>query len=431
MENFKVLVYCILVFPFIPTFNTLETIVPGQSLKHNETLISTDETFEAGFFNFGDSNIQYFGIWYKDISPKTPVWIANRDVPLGNLSGVLNLTDKGTLVIVDSKGAMIWSSNTSKAVTKPIVKLLENGNLVVKDETNQDNILWQSFDLPSDTLIPGMRIRRDLLTGNYTSLVSWRDTQDPATGLYSYHIDTNGYPQVVITKGNTLLFRVGSWNGNILSGISSETLYKSFNITFVITEKEVSYGYELLDKSIVSRYMLTPIGQVSRYMLSDQTKSWQIVFVGPSDQCDNYALCGANSNCDFDNSPICECFKGFIPKSQEKWNSRIWSDGCVRRVKLDCDNSDRFFKLMEMKLPDTSKSWFNKSMNLEECERFCIRNCSCTAYANLDIRDGGSGCLLWFNDILDVRKLPSGGQDLYMRVAASELGIKLLILYSI
>jgi hypothetical protein len=79
-----------------------------------------------------------------------------------------------------------------------------------------------------------------------------------------------------------------------------------------------------------------------------------------------------------------------------------------------------------MKLPDTSKSWFNKSMNIEECEKFCKRNCSCTAYANLDVRNGGSGCLLWFDNIMDIKKLSSGGQDVYIRVAASELGANTL-----
>ncbi|KAK1578715.1 hypothetical protein Q3G72_032604 [Acer saccharum] len=38
-----------------------------------------------------------------------------------------------------------------------------------------------------------------------------------------------------------------------------------------------------------------------------------------------------------------------------------------------------------------------------------------------DIRKGGSGCLLWFNDLIDIRHI-EGGQDLYVRVAASELG---------
>ncbi|XP_027342924.1 G-type lectin S-receptor-like serine/threonine-protein kinase At4g27290 [Abrus precatorius] len=420
--DFKVLVLCSLLFHFIPSFNTLNTIAPGQSVKDNETLVSTNGTFEAGFFNFGDPNSQYFGIWYKDISPRTIVWIANRDAPVENSSGVLNVTDGGNLVILSGTGSLAWSSNASTTEKKPVVQLLENGNLVVKEESNPGNIVWQSFDHPGDTFLPGMKIRSNRESGNFTSLTSWRDTQDPGSGEYSYHIDTHGFPQVVITKGGTWLYRAGSWNGNILSGIPSETLFKYFNFSFVITDKEVSYGYELLNQSIVSRYMLTSTGQIERFILSDQTNNWQIFLAGPADRCDNYAICGANSNCDVNNSPTCNCLQGFIPKSQEKWNSQQWSDGCVRRIALDCGNSDGFLTYQGVKLPDTSTSWFDKSMGLEECKNFCLKNCSCTAYANLDIRNGGSGCLLWFNNIVDVRKLTSGGQDLYIRVAASELG---------
>ncbi|KAJ0897105.1 putative non-specific serine/threonine protein kinase [Helianthus annuus] len=45
-------------------------------------------------------------------------------------------------------------------------------------------------------------------------------------------------------------------------------------------------------------------------------------------------------------------------------------------------------------------------MTLEECQMTCNRNCSCTAYANLDIQ---SGCLLWFGDLQDIRA-NSGGR---------------------
>ncbi|KAL2327791.1 hypothetical protein Fmac_021218 [Flemingia macrophylla] len=44
-----------------------------------------------------------------------------------------------------------------------------------------------------------------------------------------------------------------------------------------------------------------------------------------------------------------------------------------------------------------------------------------SAYANLDIRDGGSDCLLWFNTLTDMRKFP-WGQNFYTRVPGSELG---------
>ena len=76
-----------------------------------------------------------------------------------------------------------------------------------------------------------------------------------------------------------------------------------------------------------------------------------------------------------------------------------------------------------MKLPDPSSSWFDRNMSLKKCEEMCLENCSCKAYANLDIRNGGSGCLLWFANLVDLVVLQMGGQDLYIRVAASELGI--------
>ncbi|KAK7244426.1 hypothetical protein RIF29_39247 [Crotalaria pallida] len=426
MESFKVLVLCFLLFHSIPSIYTHETLVPGQLMKgDDETLVSPGATFEAGFLSFDDPNIQYFGIWYKGISPRTVVWIANRDSPIRNSSsGVFNVTDGGNLVILDGTGVAVWSSNTSVIAKKPVVQLLDNGNLVVMEESNPEKFLWQSFDLPGDTLLPGMKLRSSLVSGEHTALISWRDTQDPANGLYSYHIDTHGLPQVVITKGEMIVSRIGSWNGNILSGIPSRTLYKSFNFSFVLTDQEVSYGYELLNRSVVSRYMLIPTGIVNRFIFSDQTKGWQLYLAGPADQCDNYAICGANANCDVTNSPTCECLQGFIPKYQAKWNSQIWSDGCIRRVDLACGKSDGFLKFTGLKLPDTSTSWFDKSLNLEECENLCLKNCSCAAYANLDVRDGGSGCLLWFNNLVDMRTLSSGGQDFYIRVAASELDHK-------
>ncbi|KAL9353489.1 hypothetical protein Peur_056169 [Populus x canadensis] len=72
-------------------------------------------------------------------------------------------------------------------------------------------------------------------------------------------------------------------------------------------------------------------------------------------------------------------------------------------------------------MPETRKSWFNRSMDLEECKNTCLKNCSCTAYTNLDIRDGGSGCLLWFNDLIDMRTFFQNEQDIFIRMDASEL----------
>lgn len=78
-------------------------------------------------------------------------------------------------------------------------------------------------------------------------------------------------------------------------------------------------------------------------------------------------------------------------------------------------------KLTGIKLPDTTYSSLNTSFNLKECKTKCLENCNCTAYANSDVNGRGSGCAMWFGDLLDIRQFASGGQEVYIRLHASEL----------
>ncbi len=60
-----------------------------------------------------------------------------------------------------------------------------------------------------------------------------------------------------------------------------------------------------------------------------------------------------------------------------------------------------------------------------------MKNCSCTAYSNLDIRGEGSGCLVWFGNLVDITVMTEGGQDFYVRMAASEIGTILVFQFYI
>ncbi|GAU20887.1 hypothetical protein TSUD_120790 [Trifolium subterraneum] len=400
------------------------TLTPNQFIQYNDTLVSEAGTFEAGFFNFKDSQHQYFGIWYKKISPRTIVWVANRDTPVQNSTAMMKLTDDGSLVILDGSKGIIWNSNSSRIGVKPVVHLLDSGNLVLKDGNNTQDFLWESFDNPGNTFLVGMQLKSNLVTGPYRYLTSWRSHEDPAAGEFSYRIDTHGYPQQVTGKGTRILYRAGSWNGILFTGVSWRRKHKILNFSVVFTNKEFSYQCESLKNSIITIMVLDPYGTSQRYIWSDRTQIWEAISSRPADQCDDYALCGINSNCNINGFPICECLEGFMPKFQTKWKSSNWSDGCVRKTPLNCLHRDGFLQYTNMKLPDTSASWFDKSMNLEECNTMCLKKCSCTAYANLDIRDGGSGCLLWFDNIVDMRIHPDVGQDIYIRLASSEFGHK-------
>ncbi|WRX29397.1 S-locus glycoprotein domain - like 10 [Theobroma cacao] len=157
-------------------------------------------------------------------------------------------------------------------------------------------------------------------------------------------------------------------------------------------------------------------------MWNERKNDWEIFSTAQADQCAIYAFCGAYATCTTNKSPPCTCLEGFVPRSTNSGdlNSVDWSDGCIRRTPLVCDGKDGFLKHTGLKLPDTSHSWADKSISLQECEKICLRNCSCTAYANLDILKG-TGCLIWFNDLIDMTEFTEVGQDLHIRLAASEL----------
>ncbi|KDP38970.1 hypothetical protein JCGZ_00727 [Jatropha curcas] len=390
-------------------------------MKDGDTLISADGTFELGFFSPDNSSSRiYLGIWYRRIPIRTVIWVANRATPFLSTSGVLQVNEEGSIIVLNSTNGTVWSSNSSRSTQNPVAKLLDSGNLVVKDGngSNPENILWQSFDFPYDTLLPDMKLGWNLDTRMNRFLTSWKSIDDPSMGDFSCLIKLGGVPQLFIMKGDTVHTRSGSWNGLQFTGSPQLKPNPLFNFMYVSNEHEIYYSYELKNSSIVSRLILSEQGGLNRYVWIDRTQSWTLFFGVPTDQCDTYQLCGPYASCNINNYPVCACLEGFVPKSPTDWKASDWSDGCVRRTQLDC-HSDGFQKHAEMKLPDTSSSWVDKSIGLMECEELCRRNCSCLAYANSDIR--GSGCLLWFDNLIDMREFTEGGQDLYIRLAASEL----------
>lgn len=171
------------------------------------------------------------------------------------------------------------------------------------------------------------------------------------------------------------------------------------------------------------RAWITPSGEVVRSIWVDSSQEWKVYVNRQTDDCDNYGLCGVYGSCNINNYPACGCLQGFEPMVLSEWNIAIWSSGCRRTVPLDCGAAEGFRRYRDKKMPDTRHSQFNLSMNLDECQQQCKSYCNCTAYANANISGSGSGCVLWFGVLFDTRDFPNRGQDIYIRMAASELAL--------
>ncbi|XP_021749674.1 G-type lectin S-receptor-like serine/threonine-protein kinase At4g27290 [Chenopodium quinoa] len=416
-----------LLLNFILTASTAQdTITVNQSLQDGKVLVSANGNFELGFFSpgSGSSSRRYVGIWFKKIPVQTVVWVANRNFPLLDSSGVLQFNNKSVLVLANGAGGFVWSTNSSRSGLNPVAQLLDSGNLVVRDQNdgNLDNFLWQSFDYPCDSQLPGMKLGRDLVTGFDRFLTSWKSSDDPSPGSYTYRINPQGYPQPFLMKDGVVQFRDGPWNGVWFSGTARLPTDSTQVYKFVFNNREVSYVYELINISIITNRIVNPYGNIQRQEWNNHTQGWATFYSKPIDNCDTYGVCGAFSSCNLVKSPQCQCMKGFVPKSSTNWNAGSWSDGCVRSASLNCSVSDGFIKYANVKLPDTRYSWYNMTMTLDECRGKCLQNCSCVAYANIDVTNGGIGCLLWIDTVIDVKVIPGSGQDLYVKVPSSELG---------
>ncbi|XP_051126095.1 G-type lectin S-receptor-like serine/threonine-protein kinase At4g27290 isoform X2 [Andrographis paniculata] len=417
----------LLLLTFIQTLcngaDVINTTLTLRDVDNGETLISSDGSFELGFFSPGDSKNRYLGIWYRKITAFTVVWVANRDSPLtgGGGGAVLKVVHPGMLTLVNATNSVVWSSNRSRVAQSPVAQLLDTGNLVVREanDDNPDNYLWQSFDEPTDTLLPGMKLGH-LATGHENYLSSWKSSDDPSTGSYSLHIDPTGYPQMILKKDSGEVSRAGPWNGFGFSGFPGLKNNSVYTFDLIIRGKEVYYHYNLLDRSTITRLVMNRSGITQRWAWVDRSQGWVTYLTAGTDNCDTYNMCGAAGSCNLNSSPICDCLPKFTPKFPGPWAAGGWKDGCVRRTPLDC-RTDGFVKYSDLKLPDARNSWFNTSMSLPECKLVCLKNCNCTAYTNLDVRNGGSGCLLWFEDLLDLKQVYGGGQDIFIRLASSEL----------
>ncbi|KAH9803120.1 Receptor-like serine/threonine-protein kinase SD1-8 [Citrus sinensis] len=415
---------CKLLFFLSESSFASDTITSSQSLSDGRTLVSKDGSFELGFFSPGSSKNRYVGIWYKNMPVKTVVWVANRINPINDSSGLLVVNETGNLVLTSQNKSVVWSANLSKEVRTPVVlQLLDSGNLVLRGERDggSETYLWQSFDYPSDTLLPGMKFGWDLKTGLDRRITSWKSPDDPSPGNFIWAVERQDNPELIMWKGSRKFHRSGPWNGLRFSA-SSLRPNPVFNFGFVSNEVELYYKFDMRDKAAFQRIVMNQtLYLVQRFTWNKATQSWELYSNVPRDLCDTYALCGAYGICIISDMPVCQCLKGFKPKSRGYVD---WSQGCERDKSLNYSRQDGFIKFTAMKLPDATLSWVSKSMNLNECREKCLDNSSCMAYTNSDIRGEGSGCAMWFGELIDMRDFPDGGQDLYIRMSASEIGAK-------
>ncbi|XP_078169811.1 G-type lectin S-receptor-like serine/threonine-protein kinase LECRK2 [Carex rostrata] len=354
-------------------------------------------TSPSGEFAFGfrslESNTSHFllAIWFNKTSTPQPItWFAKnlRDrAALALAESKLNLTQTGDLILVGPSSETIWSTRLLNATH---LALLEQGNLILYDRT--ESVVWQSFDSPTDTLVPGQSLSEG------STLKSKLTDSDFSPGRFQLEVNQNGSLalSLVIQPSTTpldvdyvLADPTPFWetkNNNSgsslvfdLSGLLSYNGSSPINISQSPAERY--YQHATLDPDGVFRVY------VYDKNISDQD-SWSVVGGFPDSACSytvdvGSGICGFNAYCTqspTSNFPPVNCT---CPPNYNFFDTNRPYLGCRPDFALqNCSAEEgRNFKIVEMQNTDWwgTGDYVHFITNDEvDCRTSCLSDCFCS-----------------------------------------------------
>ncbi|XP_042011531.1 G-type lectin S-receptor-like serine/threonine-protein kinase LECRK3 [Salvia splendens] len=349
-------------------------ITLGSSLtpSSNSSWPSPSGVFAFGFFP-QHVNSYAVGIFLPD---KTVVWTANRDsdptVPSDVVS--LILTPEGRLVLRRRQGQDV--DVISPNATIALASMLDNGNFVLYD--SESRIIWQSFDHPTDTLLPGQRLQeREEIVSSASETDygrgNFRLKMQHDGNLVQYPVNTPDAPPYAYYGSQT------NTDGNVSLNLGSDgRLYLLLNDTATLQN--------LFDGGLPTQgyinLMRLDVGGIFRiYSLSlgdlNLTRRWS----STDDECAPKGICGINAFCILlDNKPECQCLPGFFfPQSGN------YAAGCSRNFSVQgCSKTDNRVKYDMRTVENTA--WEDSSYEIldnmtseEDCSKACLDDCNCEA----------------------------------------------------
>lgn len=376
-------------FPFPSFSRTFSSLTTGSSLSTQDVLVSTpDAVFTAGFFRVGE-NSYCFSIWFTELHDgnHTIVWIANRDQPVNGRHTKLSLQNSGNLELIDAGQLVVWTSSTGSRSTSARLELGDNGNLVLSTPDGQN--LWQSFDSPTNTLLP-----EQLLTRN-SFLVSSRSKSNHSSGFYKLYFGSDNvlhlrYEGPEITNvfwpdPSLIIWDAGrsTFNSSKVAMLDSSGYFiSSDELTFNTSD----YGFRLQ-----RRLVMDVDGNLRVYSLDKASRTWKVTWQQSSEPCNIPGICGANSICSSapDSERKCACIPGYKMK-----NVTDWSYGCEPNFKLSCNGtfSSGFIQLLNVQYPGYDLGSFS-NYTLERCKSLCLSYCECKGFQyKFDLANGYYRC---------------------------------------
>nr|POE58830.1 g-type lectin s-receptor-like serine/threonine-protein kinase [Quercus suber] len=327
-----------------------DTLKPGDMLTSSSRLVSSEGRFTLTFTwsSLFERNCTFLVISSTSGPSKTYLWISGA-----NDSNVLGLENKtGALIIMGQAGNLMTLHSSTQPTNNTVATLLDSGNFIFQEVYSNGStkrVLWQSFDNPGNTLVPGMKLGINHKTGQTWSLRSWLTRDLPIPGPFSLGWDGS---QLVIRRREVVYWKSGFLRENQFENISPNlTSMYHFNIVSNDDEESFSFEFDSENQNQPSQWTLTDMGR-----LHEGQKS-----MAQTDECYGY---NTDGGCQMWNLSMCR-----QPGYTVELNRSYLVNG------------------------DASYTIPDPNLGMIDCKANCSANCRCVAYTTL--LGNWTGCRFW------------------------------------
>ncbi|CAK7343898.1 unnamed protein product [Dovyalis caffra] len=361
-------------FLFLSTSNSQNFLRRGSSLSvedDSDILISPDKTFSCGFYGMGQ-NAYWFSIWFTNSKDRTVVWMANRDRPANGRGSRVSLRRDGAMVLADVDGSIIWETNTSTNARR--AELLDTGNLVIKGPGGK--ILWQSFNFPTDTLLP-----KQFFTKN-TKLIARLHRESFASGYFSFFFDNDNVLRLIYDGPDISSIYWPNPEFDVFQ--NGRTNYNSSRIAvydemghFISSDQFQFVASDMGSLRIKRRLTMDYDGNLRLYSLNNDTGLWMVSWEALSQLCHVHGICGRNGICVNTPEPKCSCPPGYEITEPGNWNK-----GCKPSFNETLSQSQqvKFVQLPHVEYWGFDLN-YSPSISMDSCMTLCLEDYRCKAFS--------------------------------------------------
>ena len=235
--------------------------------------------------------------------------------------------------------------------------------------------LWESFDHPTDTLLPGMKLGVNHKTGRKWSLTSWLASDDPASGVFTLEWEPKKSRLIIKRRG------VPYWSSGLIVKWNNVLLFDNMNDQYHTDQGKHFTYYIINNVTDPEEYFTYSIDAKYESLLYPQDggrSAWQLQYWGPI----------MDRNVGITEFGFC-------------YGYGMEDEGCERWNQPKCRSHKQNFQVRSGRFANSQGLGYSNSitpadgtanLSSSDCRAYCWNDCDCLGYGGDSY---GPGCYIW------------------------------------